>query len=122
MQRMKFLKQFKFFEHWQNNILDKILEDQLEQVTFNRMQIIYSEGDPSKYIYFVKKGQIEVSLKLDLQTIIKEKYTDKKLKVSAKKENLPSVLDHMKKKPPKMSQIVISLYTANKYFGEWELL
>jgi len=33
----------------------------LEEITFNLNNIIYKEGDPAEYIYFIKNGQIEIS-------------------------------------------------------------
>ena len=67
--KINFLKKFSFFkEISKTKILSLISAIKIKNYVKN--DIIYKEGEDSKYIYFVKQGEIEVILKFKEKKIL----------------------------------------------------
>lgn len=59
MEKIEFLRKMPIFERWSNSNLN-ILLYYCEEKVFPKNTILYKEGDPSAYVFFIREGEVEV--------------------------------------------------------------
>ena len=59
--KIKFLNSFPIFSHWNDTKLGTLLH-YFEIKTFKKGDILYKENEPASSIFFIKQGEVEVSL------------------------------------------------------------
>lgn len=57
--KIKFFESLPFLKHWTKNQIQKLMPA-FAVKNFVRNQTVYSQGDPSDYIYIVEQGEFEI--------------------------------------------------------------
>jgi CRP-like cAMP-binding protein len=58
-QKVGFLRQISIFRNWPTPNVEALI-NHFNVLNFDRNHVIYSEGDPPTFIYFIKSGEVEV--------------------------------------------------------------
>lgn len=62
MRKLEFLKKYEFFLTIPNSKLLSLLHF-FKIVNYRKNNIVYTEGDPSRFLYFIREGEVEISQK-----------------------------------------------------------
>ncbi|KAL4438362.1 hypothetical protein ABPG74_009785 [Tetrahymena malaccensis] len=116
---ISFLRELTIFNQLGKSKLDALYR-LMEKQELKRNQIVYSEGDPAKYVYFIKEGEIQVSQQCVQQN-------EKKIKEEGDPEYSKMMSDYNLKwkgqhQKESLKRIKIAILGKNNYFGQEEII
>ncbi|KAL4460804.1 hypothetical protein ABPG72_005652 [Tetrahymena utriculariae] len=116
---ISFLRELTIFNQLGKSKLDALYR-LMEKQELKRNQIVYSEGDPAKYVYFIKEGEIQVSQQCVQQNEKKNKDEgDPEYSKMMRDYNLKWKGQHQKES---LKRIKIAILGKNNYFGQEEII
>ncbi|EAR84992.2 cyclic nucleotide-binding domain protein (macronuclear) [Tetrahymena thermophila SB210] len=116
---ISFLRELTIFNQLGKSKLDALYR-LMEKQELKRNQIVYSEGDPAKYVYFIKEGEIQVSQQCVQQNEKKNKDEgDPEYSKMMSDYNLKWKGQHQKES---LKRIKIAILGKNNYFGQEEII
>ncbi|CAI2385596.1 unnamed protein product [Moneuplotes crassus] len=103
-EKISFLKSFPFLNHLSKQTLSR-LTYKVEKIPFSRGNTVYNEGERSKGVYLVYKGEFQIYKRLDI--FKSKKYED---------------LGHFAKKIVKRDNVPLVTVLEGQYFGAYETM
>ena len=110
-----FLKSLDLFQKCSSRLLDKIIEN-CSSSTLSKNQVLYKQGDPADFVYFIQKGEFLIS-----QTVKTKIGQDQKCEfLQSPSGNFLKLSKMRQKSPEKNLQVVIK--AKNEMLGGEEVL
>ncbi|KAL4505386.1 hypothetical protein ABPG72_002448 [Tetrahymena utriculariae] len=116
-ERVEYLRQFSFFKNIPTSQLLSLWHYMKEE-KFNMKNIIYKENDPSCFIFFIRKGEVQIS------KIAKEEEVQQEYLQHNEEDVFASMNISKQKKDKKINQskrVPLVLLGPNCYFGDEEI-
>ncbi|EAR88757.2 cyclic nucleotide-binding domain protein (macronuclear) [Tetrahymena thermophila SB210] len=116
-ERVEYLRQFSFFKNIPTSQLLSLWHYMKEE-KFNMKNIIYTENDPSCFIFFIRKGEVQIS------KIAKEEEVQQEYLQLNEEDVFASMNISKQKKEKKINQskrVPLVLLGPNCYFGDEEI-
>ncbi|KAL4497871.1 hypothetical protein ABPG72_000626 [Tetrahymena utriculariae] len=117
--KLNFLKSYNFFRGVPNSKLLSLLH-MMKIVNYSNKNIIYTENDPSRFVYLIREGEVEISQVCNIETNV-----EKEKKKKEEQEDNPNDINAVKAQKEirnKKKRIPIVIKGKNSYFGEEEIL
>ncbi|KAL4453992.1 hypothetical protein ABPG74_003875 [Tetrahymena malaccensis] len=117
--KLNFLKSYNFFRGVPNSKLLSLLH-MMKIVNYSNKNIIYTENDPSRFVYLIREGEVEISQVCNIET-----NNEKEKKKKEEQEDNPNDINAVKAQKEirnKKKRIPIVIKGKNSYFGEEEIL